>query len=115
MAESKRGNATGVEFILRHCNGTDINTEDSSHYRYTPLIWACKNGHREVVELLLEKQDINITKMSSWGMTPLTYASQKGFPEIVELLLGEERININHVDNINNTALIWHLLKDNPR
>ena len=31
LVESKNGNFTGVEFILKHCNGTDINTQDIYH------------------------------------------------------------------------------------
>ena len=103
---SKRGNFKRVEAILEICNETDINTEDSSYYDYTPLIWACHEGHLEVVGLLLREGGVNINKVSSWERTPLIYASRYGYAEIVLLLLEEAGININHKDHISRTALI---------
>ena len=50
---AKERNLTAVEFILQHCNNnTDVNSEDSSYYDYTPLIYASEYGHSEVVEQL---------------------------------------------------------------
>ena len=65
LEKAKNGNLTGVEFILRHSNGTDINTEDSAGY--TPLIWASMKGHLNIVQLLLEEEDIDINKAANDG------------------------------------------------
>ena len=46
---SKNGNVSGVEFILKHCNGTDINA--ITFGGSSPLVWASTNGHVEVVQL----------------------------------------------------------------
>ena len=40
--------------------GADVNRRDEGIFKWTPLIWASSNGHREVVELLLAKgADVN--------------------------------------------------------
>ena len=125
---------TGVEFILRHSNDTDINTEDRNGY--TPLILASVNGHHKVVQLLLEeeeidvnkafdgstalmltyridiaqllleKDDININKVDMIGMNALMYAINDGKSEILQLLLDKEEIGINMVDYVGRTALM---------
>ena len=55
-------------------------------YVETALMWASKEGHKEVVELLIEKgADVNARDNAGW--TALMDASYNGHKEIVELLL----------------------------
>ena len=44
-------------------------------------------GHKEIVELLLNVTNIDVNKALDGGTTPLFVASEKGHKEIVELLL----------------------------
>ena len=105
LEKAKNGNLTGVEFILRHSNGTDINTEDSAGY--TPLMWASIEGHHNVVQLLLEEKDIDINKACNDGWTALMLTSAI---EIAQLLLEKDDININKVDNIVRNALMHAII-----
>ena len=92
-----------MEFILKNCNGTDINTADSNGD--TPLIWASYNGHHEVVVLILKEETIDVNKANNGGRTALWYASQNGLQEVVDLLLKAETIDVNKADDGGRTAL----------
>ena len=54
------------------------------------LIWAAVFGHRETVELLIEKgADINAKNEGEDKCTPLIWASRNGHREVVELLIAK--------------------------
>ena len=56
----------------------------------TPLYAAAKNGHPEVVKVLLEQQaDVNVSCTDD-GFTPLHAAAEKGHREVVKLLLANK-------------------------
>ena len=95
------GNADGVAFILKQCDGININIEDES--LRTPLIYASSLGHLEIVKLLLEEEGINLNTVNQNGLTPLMFASDMGHVEIVRLLLGQEGIDIN----VKGGSLFW--------
>jgi len=50
----------------------DINESDFSGC--TPLAWAARNGHGEVVKLLLERKEVNPNKPDIHRRTPLLFA-----------------------------------------
>ncbi|RZS90538.1 ankyrin repeat domain-containing protein [Aquimarina brevivitae] len=79
----------------------------------TPLAWAARKGHLEMVELLLEAgADPNKTD-STFQLTPLIAAAIKGDTEIGKLLL-QNNANLAHRDVINNaTALHWAVSEKN--
>lgn len=59
----------------------------------TLLSVAARNGHKDLVKLLLAK-DARISIRNSDGKTPLIYAAENGYKEIVDLLLnGENFLN----------------------
>ena len=66
---------------------------------------AEKNGHVEIVKLLLDHGAEVDVKDNDNGMTPLIYASLRGDESVVKLLL-ENGANINIKDNTGNTALM---------
>jgi ankyrin repeat protein len=64
--------------------GADVEARDSS--QRTPLMFACKNGNKDMVELLLGyKADIKAT--NSLGDTCVAFAQKSGNPEIMGLLV----------------------------
>ena len=69
----------------------------------TPLFAAVKNGHTEIVRLLLPLSDINQT--STDGTTPLHIAVSLGHSEITQMLLSDKRIDVNKQNADGNTAL----------
>jgi ankyrin repeat protein len=82
-----------VEAILKM--GADVDSKDSKYGR-TPLLFAAKEGHDVVVELLLKK-DADVNSKDKYGTTPLSYAASGGHVAVLELLL-EKGANV-HEDN----------------
>ncbi|TEY39703.1 hypothetical protein BOTCAL_0453g00070 [Botryotinia calthae] len=106
----------GLEEIVKMLleKGADIESKDSN-YNQTPLSWAAKNGHDEVVKLLLEKvvklllekgADIE-SKDSEYNQTPLSWATRNRHNIIMKLLL-EKGADIESKDSkYNQTPLSW--------
>jgi ankyrin repeat protein/predicted nucleotidyltransferase len=88
---------------LTNCRNVDINQADKNGS--TALLVATYNGHKEIVELLLEK-GADIEAKSNKGNTALLFAAFNGHKEIVELLL-EKGADIEAKNNNGDTALLW--------
>ncbi len=43
-----------------------------------PLLWAVRNGHSEIVKLLLEKEGVDVDSKGKYGSTPLSLAAEIG-------------------------------------
>lgn len=72
---------TAVSRLLQLLQDADL---DDSYVR-TPLSWAAENGHKDVMQLLLEK-GANIETKDKEGWMPLLYAAVKGYETIAKLL-----------------------------
>ena len=88
--------------------------EHSYHGRGTALFIACKNGNKEIVELLLTaNSDVNIS--NDKGDTPLSIAALMGYDEIMDLLIQTKKVNINSIDewgeNLLFNAVKWGSLQ----
>ena len=56
------------------------------HIKYTALILARKEGHKEIVLMLLQHKNIDVNLQDLWGNTALTYASERSDKEMFEML-----------------------------
>ena len=81
----------------------DINEVDS--WTYTPLTWAARNGHDEVVKILLEQEGVSPEKADWDNRTPLSYAACNGHQEVVKILLAREEVGPDKPDNYGRTPL----------
>ncbi|KAK4459808.1 putative ankyrin repeat domain-containing protein [Cladorrhinum samala] len=71
---------------------------------YTPLHRAAENGHKAIVQLLIDNEaDVNAEDKK--GSTALIMASQGGYEAIVQLLIDNEA-DVNARDKYGSTALI---------
>ena len=61
----------------------------------TPLAWAAKGGHEEVVAMLLERDDVDSSAADRLGQTPLFIAAREGHEGVVKLLLGRNNITFS--------------------
>lgn len=89
---SKRGNLAFVKELL--AANVSINTFDKA--KNTPLHWAARSGHKEIVSALLSAkgQQPAINAQNKLGDTPLHSAAWGGNPEVVSLLLSFPGIDV---------------------
>jgi len=73
----------------------------------TPLTWASRNGHEEVVKMLVGRDEVNPDVADEGGRTPLSYAAEGGYGEVVRLLLEREEVNPDKPDNDGRTPLSY--------
>ena len=55
-------------------------------FGYVPLHYACRYGHKEIVDMLIEA-NATVDMVSKFGTTPLMWAAGNNFPEICMALL----------------------------
>jgi len=93
------GNA-GIVRLFCQEHGVDVNCSTSETLgenptkRITALHWAARNGHTDVVKVLLDsKVDVNVGRPAD-GVTPLHIAAQERHTEVAKLLL-DNKADIN--------------------
>ena len=70
----------------------DVNQRDSAGM--TPLIWAARYGHEEVVRLLLREKHIRPDRQdTNDGRTALSWAAENGHEGVVKLFLGPQFVD----------------------
>jgi len=74
---------------------SEINCQ-CNYAKYSPLMYACQNGHKEVIEYLLETGKCNLDLKSFSDRDALKILVDAGFAELADLLLKK---------------LIWNSLK----
>jgi len=82
----------------------DINGGDI--WGRSPLSWAARNGHGEVVKILLGREEVKPDKLDNDGATPLSYAAEYGHEEVVKILL-EREVNPDKPDHGGQTPLSY--------
>ena len=87
--ESKTGNDSAIEVA-------DLST----------LFFASKNGHTDMVKLLLQLGRVDVNQAKNTGCTPLYIASENGHTEVVRLLILAEGIKVNQAMKNGATPLI---------
>ncbi len=105
MDAVRRGNKDAVVAFLNKYEDAANTHDDFFSNGKTALIWAAKYGHKDIVELLLEKgADINAKDRSGW--TPLMEVAMSGPFEMLEFLL-ERGADFDAKSNNGTTALVY--------
>jgi len=78
----------------------------------TALIWAAQRGRREVVAMLLEREDVDPDHLDAeCGRTPLSWAAGNGHDKVVKMLLERGDVNPDQEDtDYHLTPLLWAAL-----
>jgi len=81
-----------IEMECCNANGGDFGG-------HSPLSWAARNEHEEVVEILLEQGEVNPDKSNDCGQTPLLHAACRGHEGVVKILLSREGVSPDKPDD----------------
>ena len=81
----------------------DLNAKDE--YNCAPLLWAARNGHIDMLKLLLDK-GADVETAGYNGMRALHHVCNSSKEKCVEILL-EADANPNATDDANSTPLHW--------
>jgi cytohesin len=81
--------------------GGDIDGSDDRGF--TPLAWAARNGHEEVVTLLVESE-CNLESSCFGGLKPLHHAVNKNLERVAKMLI-KAGSDVNAVDDNMDTVL----------
>ena len=85
-----------VADTLIKMNRWSVNEADGSGV--TPLIWAARHGHEEVVKLLLQIKHIQLGRRdTNSGRTALSWTAGNGHEGVVRLFLGPRFVNLGSV------------------
>ncbi|KAH7200630.1 ankyrin repeat-containing domain protein [Fusarium oxysporum] len=96
------GDSDGVKTLLE--KGADLNAPNVDFA--TPLSWAARNGHEEVVKLLLSKEGVDLDSYNIDDVTPLCWASRYGHAGVTGLLIARGA-KYDSKDNNGHTPLWW--------
>lgn len=89
--------------LLLDANSSDINNKDVDGW--TALMFASRYGHKDIVELLLERGTV-IDEKNNRGSTPLMIASAYGHKDVVKLLL-YNKAAVDERNSGGSTALMY--------
>lgn len=107
LQASHRGLTDVVKALLsKHDKAKEPNfTDDASDDAITPLIAACSEGHKDVVDLLIQAGS-NVNAKDKDGTNALMAAAARGHKDVVELLL-KANCDVNVQNGDGHTALMF--------
>ena len=83
----KSGETKVVKLLLERCNSEESGLNIKDEYGMTAFMIACWNGHKDVVQLLLNHSErIELNARDTIGRTALMIARQRGHQEVVQLI-----------------------------
>ena len=106
----QNGETKIVKLLLERCNSEESGLNIKDINGATALMWACYNGHKDVVQLFLDHSDSNIelNARDNDGWTAFMFACYCGHKDVVKLFLDHsERIELNARSNNGRTAFMY--------
>jgi hypothetical protein len=99
---AKNGDTIALQQII--IEGEDANVADADGL--TPLIWAARIGHSDVVEMLAVQGNVNFEAKDKDGLTALHWAGRRGHDKVIEILL-PVGAKVGARDKVGYTPLHW--------
>ena len=102
------GETKVVQLLLVCCNSEESGLNARDEYGRNPFMFACCNGHKDVVQLFLDHSDrIDLNARSKSGKTAFMWACVFGHKDVVQLLLDHsDRIDMNARANNGGTGFM---------
>ncbi len=86
IAACKNHNSQSRVFVEKLLTGVGCNVNGTDNDGRTPLMWACWNGQKPIVEILFSKgADVNM--QDNDGKSALMFADENGHGDIVKILI----------------------------
>jgi len=104
----RRGHVAVIRLMLKAFDdrGLDVDVQDTSNFRMTPLQNAVYGGHMDAVALLLLRQDVDVNRaFGPSRISLLQAAAQGGHGRTLSVLLGDGRVDRNDVRNSRQSLL----------
>lgn len=102
---AKNGSLPAVKYFYKE-DPSNVNKKNKNDGNSTPLHYASREGHFEIVQFLISKGAETDPVESGYMATPLIKAARYGHLFIVKYLL-DNGANINHQTQFNDTPLQW--------
>ena len=96
----KSGETKVVQLLLKCSNSEEIGLNTKDEFGCTPFMWACENGHKDIVKLLLDHSErIELNARDNDGKTAFMIACKEGHKNVVKLLLDHyEKFEVKSMD-----------------
>uniref|UniRef100_A0A7S1LGW3 Uncharacterized protein n=1 Tax=Alexandrium catenella TaxID=2925 RepID=A0A7S1LGW3_ALECA len=96
----------GYERLASRLIDLEVGVNTADDCGATPLMVASFNGHRAIVEALLEERTVDFLKTNNFLSSAVHYAAQSGHAGVIQLL-GAKRAEIDGMDRHCDTPLSW--------
>ena len=109
----ENGKLDQVRAELAH--GGDVNDKYSAN-GWTALMHAVRNGHNQIVKLLLDHPAVQTNEKTNSGWTALHFSAWKNNAEGARMLLLHPGFNSpNSTNNCGETALMWAVINSKKK
>jgi len=96
-----------VEVVVALVEMRGYTTSECFFLGTSPLAWAARNGHEEVVKIFLGREDVDPNEADDSYRTPLHYAAAGGNEEVVKMLLQRDEVNPDMEEMFGRTPLAY--------
>ena len=80
----KSGKAQVVELLIKRCNSEESGLNIKDKNGWTAFMWACRNGHKDVVKLLLDNSErIELNATTTVGSNAFMLSCYKGHKDVI--------------------------------
>jgi len=97
-----------VEIVATLLEGKGCDVNATARAQGSALTWAAREGHEEVVKMLLEQEGVNPDQADKGHcQTPLSWAAMNGHGGVVKSLLEQKEVNPDRADKDGRTPISW--------